>query len=92
MNYSLKNFGLTTKELNVIDKLTAKTKIDSWLYINDSRDCFEDLESITTRGTNKKLSPRWVLETLNDVIDNPADYLTTEEFMVYTNMMKKIGR
>lgn len=92
MDYSIKNFSLTTEELNIIDKLTAKTKVDSWLAINDEKDCFEDLESQNRRGECKKLSPRWVLETLDDVVDNPADYLTTKELFVYKNMMKKIGR
>lgn len=92
MNYSLKKFGLTAEDLNVIDKITAKTKLESWLVINDAKDCFEDLESQNKKGEYKKLSPRWVLKTLDDVVDDPANYLTTEELLIYTNMMKKIGR
>lgn len=84
-----KNFNilLTNEEYNLINNLTHQTKTDCWFWLDTNKegfDCVKDLE----RGY--KVTLRFALKQLNEAIIPELINITTEEKVIYGQLMEKL--
>lgn len=81
------NILLTNEEYNLINNLTHQTKTDCWFWLDTNKegfDCVKDLE----RGY--KVTLRFALKQLNEAIIPELINITTEEKVIYGQLMKKL--
>lgn len=78
---------LTGEEYNLINKLTSQTKIDCWFWLDKDKqgyDCVKDLEK------GYKITLRYAVTLLNEAIIPELINITTEEKLVYGQLMEKL--
>lgn len=81
------NILLTNEEYNLINNLTHQTKTDCWFWLDTNKegfDCVKDLE----RGY--KVTLRFALKQLNEAIIPELINITTEEKVIYGQLMEKL--
>lgn len=81
------NILLTNEEYNLINNLTLQTKTDCWFWLDTNKegfDCVKDLE----RGY--KVTLRFALKQLNEAIIPELINITTEEKVIYGQLMEKL--
>ncbi len=81
------NILLTNEEYNLINNLTHQTKTDCWFWLDTNKegfDCVKDLE----RGY--KITLRFALKQLNEAIIPELINITTEEKVIYGQLMEKL--
>lgn len=81
------NVLLTNEEYNLINNLTHQTKTDCWFWLDTNKegfDCVKDLE----RGY--KVTLRFALKQLNEAIIPELINITTEEKVIYGQLMEKL--
>lgn len=81
------NVLLTNEEYNLINNLTHQTKTDCWFWLDTNKEgfnCVKDLE----RGY--KVTLRFALKQLNEAIIPELINITTEEKVIYGQLMEKL--
>ena len=78
---------LTAEEYNLLNKITSQTKTDCWFCLTtdtDGSDCVKDLE------TGEILTLQNAVDQLNEAIIPELINITTEEKLVYGQLMEKL--
>lgn len=82
------NINLTSIEYNLLNDITRKTKTDCWFSLNKDKngiDCVYDLENKQT------MTLHCAIHQLNQAIVPELLNLSTEEILVYTTLLEKLG-